>query len=299
MSNVIFGAAAQSAVPKAYIAIVIKRVRVRPIRSQIRPKRMPPIAQPTSRIDVTMPLYCRVAARASRRTDSQTQQGRHTIRGDVVEKQSIENVEPPAKPCCEQDQPLVSVHVQKGAGRLPPRYQFLWFACVASTLRDGTSQRGSFTPAPSRAVFHLFFTFVITNRLYTRCREAWRYGGHRHHFAAVLCFGQSTLNFPRVMQPRTSAQPGSPCKSRATTRRPLTFTLFGDDGVRSPHRRRHYRRADNSRDWPVSCFPATAPRAGLKLTSTIGGLQGFWFGGDFRRSRTGPKPHAIHGLSCR
>ena len=65
MRNAMFGAIAQSAVPMAYIAIVSSRVRVRPMRSQTRPKRIPPTAQPTSRTDVTMPAYFNVAARAS------------------------------------------------------------------------------------------------------------------------------------------------------------------------------------------------------------------------------------------
>ena len=63
--KVIFGAAAHSAVPSAYIAIVSISVRVRPIRSQTLPKTMPPIAQPTSRSEVPMPVYCSVAALAS------------------------------------------------------------------------------------------------------------------------------------------------------------------------------------------------------------------------------------------
>ena len=63
--QVMFGATAQSAVPKAYIAIVSIRVRVRPMRSQTLPKMMPPTAQPTRRSEVPIPVYCRVAAPAS------------------------------------------------------------------------------------------------------------------------------------------------------------------------------------------------------------------------------------------
>src|SRR4029078_1322758 len=58
-------AAAHSAVPTAYIAIGSKRVFVRPIRSQTRPERPPPAAQPPSRRDVTLPPHPNVAAFAA------------------------------------------------------------------------------------------------------------------------------------------------------------------------------------------------------------------------------------------
>jgi len=61
----IFGAAAQSAVPIAYMDIVSRSVFVRPIRSHTRPKRMPPAAHPSNKTDVMMPVYWRVAALAS------------------------------------------------------------------------------------------------------------------------------------------------------------------------------------------------------------------------------------------
>ena len=64
-SIAMFGAAAQAAVPTAYIDIVNSSVRVRPMRSATRPKMMPPTAQPTSRIDVSTPVHRSVAAEAA------------------------------------------------------------------------------------------------------------------------------------------------------------------------------------------------------------------------------------------
>ena len=58
-------AAAHAAVPSAYISIVSSSVRVRPMRSAIWPNRMPPAAQPSSRIDVRMPPQRSVAAFAA------------------------------------------------------------------------------------------------------------------------------------------------------------------------------------------------------------------------------------------
>ena len=60
-----FGANAHAAVPSEYSSIVSSSVRVRPMRSHTRPNTMPPIAQPTSRSDVSTPVHCSVAALAS------------------------------------------------------------------------------------------------------------------------------------------------------------------------------------------------------------------------------------------
>jgi hypothetical protein len=49
-------------VPTAYIVIVISSVRVRQMRSHNLPNTMPPIAHPTSRSEVPMPVYLSVAA---------------------------------------------------------------------------------------------------------------------------------------------------------------------------------------------------------------------------------------------
>jgi hypothetical protein len=60
-----FGANAHAAVPSEYMAIVSNSVRVRPKRSAMRPKMMPPVAQPTSSNDVRIPVHRRVAAAAA------------------------------------------------------------------------------------------------------------------------------------------------------------------------------------------------------------------------------------------
>ncbi len=65
MSTQMLGAAAQAAVPNAYSSIVSMIVRVRPMRSATWPKRTPPAAQPSSRIDVRMPPHRSVAFLAS------------------------------------------------------------------------------------------------------------------------------------------------------------------------------------------------------------------------------------------
>lgn len=45
--------------------MVSSSVRVRPTRSAIRPKTIPPVAQPTSRTEVMIPVHSSVALRAS------------------------------------------------------------------------------------------------------------------------------------------------------------------------------------------------------------------------------------------
>ena len=64
-SDHMFGASAQAAVPTEYIPIVSSNVRVRPRRSAMRPKMMPPVAHPTSSSEVRMPVHRSVAAAAA------------------------------------------------------------------------------------------------------------------------------------------------------------------------------------------------------------------------------------------
>ena len=64
-SVAMLGANAHAAVPIAYIIIVSSNVRVRPRRSAMRPKMIPPIAHPISSSDVRIPVHCRVADRAA------------------------------------------------------------------------------------------------------------------------------------------------------------------------------------------------------------------------------------------
>ena len=58
-------APAQAAVPSAYSSIVSSSVRFRPMRSAMRPNRIPPADQPSSNIDVRMPPHLSVAAFAA------------------------------------------------------------------------------------------------------------------------------------------------------------------------------------------------------------------------------------------
>ena len=64
-SDQMFGASAQAAVPTEYIPIVSSSVRVRPRRSAMRPKTIPPAAHPISSSDVRMPVHRSVAAAAA------------------------------------------------------------------------------------------------------------------------------------------------------------------------------------------------------------------------------------------
>jgi hypothetical protein len=62
MSCQILVAAAHNAVPAGYITIVANRARLRPIRSASQPNNTPPAAQPTSRIEVIVPVQKTVAS---------------------------------------------------------------------------------------------------------------------------------------------------------------------------------------------------------------------------------------------
>ena len=112
-------------------------VRVRPMRSAIWPNRMPPAAQPSSRIDVQDPAPA-AASPSGRlgRADREAQQRRHAVGRDVVEEQPVEDVEAPAEPGGEQHRPLVAVHVEhgRGAGRGRSRRMSGWSLSGRSSL---------------------------------------------------------------------------------------------------------------------------------------------------------------------
>ena len=116
-SDQMFGASAQAAVPTEYIPIVRSRVRVRPRRSAMRPKTIPPAAHPISSSDVRMPVQRSVAAAAAGVPMRDPEEHRHARRRDEVEEKAVEDVEAPAKPCREQDHPLRTVHVEYGQAR--------------------------------------------------------------------------------------------------------------------------------------------------------------------------------------
>src|ERR1051326_3911530 len=46
----------------------------------------------------------------------------------------------------------------------------------------------------------------------------------------LLAYGQSTLSFPRVMQPQDFSTTGFALVNPGATSAPVTFTLYGDDG---------------------------------------------------------------------
>src|SRR5262245_36491095 len=96
----------------------------------------------------------------------------------------------------------------------------------------------------------------------------------------IISYGQSTLSFPRVMQPGEYSSTGFALVNPDAGNATVTLTLYSADG--SPQ-------ATSTQTIPArgqlpklgrELFPTAATGGWVQATSTTSGLQGFWFSGD-------------------
>src|SRR5262245_36177391 len=97
----------------------------------------------------------------------------------------------------------------------------------------------------------------------------------------VWCPGQSTLSFPRVMQPQDYATTGFALVNPASTNATVTFTLYdGTGSSRAVTTQTIVGRGQLAR-LASELFPAATGPGWVQATSIATGIQGFWFAGDF------------------
>ena len=90
---------------------------MRPIRSAIRPKTMPPDGPTEEQNGSQQAGPIGSGGFGFGRADTEMQQGGDAVRGDIVKQQAVEYVKAPAEPGGEQHRPLVAVHAQQAARR--------------------------------------------------------------------------------------------------------------------------------------------------------------------------------------
>jgi hypothetical protein len=99
-------------------------------------------------------------------------------------------------------------------------------------------------------------------------------------FFPILAYGQSTLNFPRLMQPQDLRTTGfafvNPLSGAAT----LTLTLYGEDGsIQASSTQTVPGRGQLAR-LASELFPTANSGGWIQVITPSSGVQGFWFGGD-------------------
>src|SRR5438128_585292 len=96
----------------------------------------------------------------------------------------------------------------------------------------------------------------------------------------LLCHAQSTLTFPRVMQPAEFSGTGFAVVNPGGAAAAVTFTLYRADGSSQQSAQTIPARGQRAR-LASELFPGATGAGWIQATSAAGGLQGFWFAGDF------------------
>jgi hypothetical protein len=95
------------------------------------------------------------------------------------------------------------------------------------------------------------------------------------------CYGQSTLNFPRVVERQNFSTTGFALVNPSPERAGVTFTIYkADGGVMGTSAETVPARGQFSK-LASELFPLAAGAGWIQVTSTVTGLQGFWVAGDF------------------
>jgi hypothetical protein len=96
----------------------------------------------------------------------------------------------------------------------------------------------------------------------------------------TLAYGQSTLNFPRVMQPQDLRTTGFAFVNPVSAPADMTLTLYGEDGSTQASVTQTVPARGQFAKLASELFPASNASGWIQVTSPSAGLQGFWFGGD-------------------
>ena len=97
----------------------------------------------------------------------------------------------------------------------------------------------------------------------------------------AVCYGQSTLSFPRVMQPQDFKTTGFAIVNPNSTSATITYTLYGEDGGIQRTTTQTVPLRGQLALLASELFPTATGTGWVQATSAAPGLEGFWFGGDF------------------
>jgi hypothetical protein len=162
--------------------------------------------------------------------------------------------------------------------REPSPFQFLWFACVASTL--GTMDKSTARWAGEHGLTRFLWPSVETT-LYSLSMKRAVLAIIAVVSLPALSLGQSTLSFPRVMQAQDFITTGFAIVNPAATNASVTFTLFDASGSSRGTVSQTIPSRGQLAKLASELFPGATTTGWVQATSAVAGLQGFWFAGDF------------------
>src|SRR5262245_29665787 len=97
----------------------------------------------------------------------------------------------------------------------------------------------------------------------------------------AVCFGQSTLSFPRVMLSQDFKTTGFAIVNPGGVNATVNYTLYGEDGTSQGTATQTIPKGGQLALLASELFPTTTAAGWVQATSATTGLEGFWFGGDF------------------
>jgi hypothetical protein len=96
-----------------------------------------------------------------------------------------------------------------------------------------------------------------------------------------LCsYAQSTLSFPRVMQPSEFSTTGFALINPGSDNATVTYTLYGETGNSQGTTTQTIPARGQLAKLANELFPGATSAGWIQVTSAVSGVQGFWFGGD-------------------
>src|SRR5262245_12129529 len=96
----------------------------------------------------------------------------------------------------------------------------------------------------------------------------------------LVCWSQSTLSFPRVVQPQESRTMGFALVNPGAPSAAVTFTLYGEGGGSQATATETVPARGQISRLASELFPAAGAAGWVQATSSVTGLQGFWLAGD-------------------
>src|SRR5262245_18274568 len=96
-----------------------------------------------------------------------------------------------------------------------------------------------------------------------------------------LCsYAQSTLTFPRVMQPSDFSTTGFALINPGADNALIRYTLYGETGSPQGTTTQTVPARGQLAKLAKELFPNATAAGWIQATSDVSGVQGFWFGGD-------------------
>ena len=111
----------------------------------------------------------------------------------------------------------------------------------------------------------------------------------------LLSLGQSTLSFPRVIQPADFSTTGYAIVNPGSAAATVTFNLYGADGGNPQISTQSIRAGGQLAKLASELFPNPPGAGWVQATSGTAGLQAFWFGGNLTTFADGAEAAASSG----